>query len=246
MAKKITTKKATRTTTAKRNSSPKVTRIPLKEVVTMEVEKNETAAGSTPPIARTLKKPQVAVPIIVLIILALLVYIFRSWFFVATVNGQLITRMELDHQLEQQDGKQVMDSLVTQKLVAQEADAKHITVSQQDVDAAIKQISDSISKQGQTLDSVLLSRGMTRKDLQDQVKLQKIVEKLVGNTISVSDKEIQDYIDNNKDSLPTGLSDDQLKAQVKQQLQQQKLSDKAQALIQDLQKKAKINYIVSF
>src|SRR5579872_4498934 len=127
MAEKSSAKKIAKKTV--RKSSTLKTRIPLQEAVDMEVEKNESVAGSTPPIAQTLRKPQVTLLIIVVIILAILGYIFRSWFFVATVNGQLITRMELDRQLEQQDGKQVLDSLVTQKLVMQEADAKHITIS---------------------------------------------------------------------------------------------------------------------
>ncbi len=237
-----------RVTTKKSSSLPKAkkTSAPLEDTVTMGVEKNESQSWNVPPVAQTLKKPQVLLPIIALVILALLAYIFRSWFVVATVNGQIITRSQLNRQLEQQYGKEVLDSIVTKTLILQEANKQHISVSQDDVNSSLKQISDSLSQQGQSLDSVLAARGMSKQDLIDQIKLQKTVEKLVGKNVTVSDQEIENYISSNKDSLPTGLSDDQLKQQVKQQLLQQKINDKAQALVSDLQKKAHISYLASF
>lgn len=253
MAKKTASKKSAKASAVKaaqkapsRKTSAKSFAAPLQQAVDVQVEKNEVRMGAVPPIAKTLKKPQVLVPVIALVILALLVYIFRSWFVVATVNGQILTRATLDKQLEQQYGKEALDALVTKTLVLQEADRQHVSVSQQEVNDSIKQISDTLSKQGQTLDSVLAARGMNKSDLQDQIKLQKIVEKLVGKNVTVSDQEISDYISQNQSSLPTGLSDAQLKEQVKQQLLNQKINDKAQSLVAELQKKAQINYVASF
>jgi len=238
-----------RTTTASRKTS--VSRVkkapaPLREVVDAQVERNEERVWNVPPVAKTLKKPQVLIPLIAVIILALFAYTFRSWFVVATVNGQIITRAQLNNEMAQQYGKQVLDSIITKTLVYQEATRQHVTVSQKEVDAAIQQISDTLSKQGQSLDSVLAARGMKKQDLVDQITLQKIVEKLVGKGVAVSDQEVQDYITKNQDSLPTGLSDAQIKQQVKQQLLQQKINDKAQTLVADLQKKANITYVATF
>lgn len=254
MAQKSPSKKSTRKTpvSAKKTTRPassvqaKQARPSLQADVDSRVEKNEAKQWNVPPVAQTLKKPQVIIPVIGLVILALLVYIFRSWFVVATVNGQIITRAELNKQLEQQYGKEILDSIITKTLVLQEADRQHVSVSQQEIDDSIKQISDTLSKQGQSLDSVLAARGMKKQDLEDQIRLQKTVEKLVGKSVSVSDQEIADYISKNQESLPTGLSDEQLKQQVKQQLLQQKINDKAQVLVADLQKKAHITYVASF
>lgn len=240
-----TAKKTTpKATAAKKTSKAPVTH--LAETVDARVEKNESRSWNVPPIAQTLKKPQVALPIIALIILALLAYIFRSWFVVATVNGQPITRTALDSQLEQQYGKQELDALVAQTLILQEANKQHVTVSQQEVNDSEKQISDTLAKQGQSLDAVLAARGMSKQQLDDQIRLQKTVEKLVGKNVTISDQEVQDYISKNQDSLPTGLSDAELKQQVKQQLMTQKINDKAQTLVQDLEKKAKVSYLANF
>ncbi len=210
-----------------------------------EKEFDKPIITQIPSFAKDIKNPRIFIPI-VLVIVAVLLFVFRGLFIAAIVNGQPITRIGLDNSLEQKYGKEELSSMITQTLIMQEASKKNVTVSDSDVNSSLKQISDSLSKQGQTLDSALALRGMTKQDFVEQLKIQKIVEKILGNQIAVSDKEIQDYISKNKDSLPTGLSDADLKTQVKQQLEQQKLSDKAQTWIAGLQKSAKVNYLVNF
>lgn len=192
-----------------------------------------------------LRKPKYFIPVIIVVVLVLL-YIFKSAFIVAVVNGQPVTRAEYNKMLEAQAGKQVMNSLVTEKLVEQEAARQHVSVSQSELDAQVKTIQDQLAQQGQTLDSALAAQGMTRDDFMTQLKLQTLVKKMLGNKIAVSDKEISDYIAQNKDSLPTGETDAQLKDQVKQQLEQQKLSQQAQALVQKLQQQAHITYFTNY
>ena len=191
-----------------------------------------------------IKEPRVFVPLIIIVI-ALLLIIFKSVFIVAIVNGQPISRAAYNQMLEAQAGKQVMNALVTQKLIEEYASSKHVSVSQSEIDAQMKTIQGQLAKQGQTLDTALAAQGMSRDDFMTQLRLQILVKKLLADKIKVSDKEITDYINTNKDSLPTGLSDAQLKSQVQQQLEQQKLSQQAQLLVQQLQQKAKIQYFVN-
>jgi len=211
---------------------------------TPRLSAKERAQKVTVFLGNKLRKPKYFVPVIIIILLVLL-YVFKSAFIVAVVNGQPVTRAEYNQMLEEQAGKQVMNSLVTEKLVEQEAARQHISVSQSELDGQVKTIQDQLAQQGQTLDSALAAQGMTRDDFMTQLKLQTLVKKMLGNKISVSDKEISDYIAQNKDSLPTGETDAQLKDQVRQQLEQQKLSQQAQTLVQQLQQKAKITYFVN-
>lgn len=190
---------------------------------------------------QNIRNPKYYVPAIIIVLL-ILAYIFKGQFITAMVNGQPIFRAQYVSALEAKDGKTVLDSLVVQTLINQEAAKKHVSVSQSELNTDTKQIEDNLTKQGQNLNQLLAAQGMTRTDFEDQLKTQKLIEKLIGNNITVSDKEIQDYMNQNKDSLPQGVSDADLKNQVKQQLYQQKLSDKAQAWIQDLQQQAKISY----
>lgn len=244
---KVTTKKS-----PAKSSKPKAVKAsttPVEEKTTessaaSRLSAKERAQKATTWLMPRLKEPKVFVPLIALIIIILLV-VFRSSFIVAVVNGQPISRAEFNRQLEVQAGKQVMNSLVTEKLVEQQAAKQNITVSQSELDAQIKVIQQQLASQGQTLDSALAAQGLTQSDFVTQLRLQTLVKKMLGSKISVTDKEISDYMTQNKASLPTGETDAQLKAQVKQQLEQQKLSQQAQALVQKLQQQAKINYFIN-
>lgn len=224
-----TTKKAS-TATKKRVSSPK---------------KEETpTAPSSAPAAIKLSKRSLLIGAVILL-LAVALYTFRSLFIAATVNGQPISRLAVIQELEKQGGKQTINNLVTKTLIEQEAQKKNVVVSQNDVDDEIKKIEDNLAKQGQKLDQLLQMQGMNRDTLKAQIKTQKMVEKLVG-PVKVTDTEVTAYIEANKASLPPTEDEAAQKKNVKLQLEQQKISEKAQALLQKLQQDAKINYLVNY
>ena len=179
------------------------------------------------------------------IVAAILIFIFKSLFVVAIVNGSPITRLALIQLLEEQAGKKALDSLVTKTLILQEAQNKHISVSPQEISDEMKKIEDNFKSQGQSFDEILKAQGITRSSLIEQIKLQKIVTKLAGN-ITVTDKEVDDYIEKNKDSLSQATDQAKLKDQVKAQLIDQKTQEKIQSLVQNLQGKAKILYFLKF
>lgn len=181
-----------------------------------------------------------------IVIVAGVLYYFKGLFVVALVNGQPITRLTIVQELEKRGGKQMLSSLITQALIEQEAQKRNVTVSQKEVDEAVKKVEDSLKKQGQSLDQALAFQGLTKNDFINQTKLQKLVEKLLAKDIKITDKEVNDYIEKNKNNIPEGMKPEEATASARQQLQQQKLGSKAQPWIQDLQKKAKINYFVNF
>lgn len=190
-------------------------------------------------------RPKTTLIVILLIILGLLYY-FKSLFVVALVNGEPISRLAAIRELEKQSGKQVLDSLVTKTLILQEAKKQNVTIDQTEIDQAIKKIEKDIQGQGQTLDQALTLRGMTRTDLIEQIKIQKLVEKILGKNIKVTDKEVSDYIEKNKITIPEGTKPEETKTQVKEQLLQQKLGEKFQAWIENLKKNAKISYFLNY
>ncbi len=192
-----------------------------------------------------LNKRQIIFALIVLLF-SVFLYFFKGLFIVATVNGQPVSRIAVVSELEKQGGKQTLDSMITQVLITQEAKNKNITVSQQEIDEEVKKIEESLSKQGQNLDQALTAQGMSKKTLEQQIKIQKIVDKLLGKDINITDKEVNDYIEKNKDLLPQDQNPEELKSQISQQLKQQKLQEKFQGFITDLKSKAQINYFVSY
>ncbi len=189
-------------------------------------------------------KKVVIITLAILIILFLL-YSARSLFMVAVVNGQPISRLAVIQQLEQQGGKQVLENLIVQTLVVQEAKKKNITVSDADINKEMKKIEDSLAKQGQTLDQALATQGLTKDQLMEQIKIQKLAQKMVG-PITITDKQVNDYIEQNKASIPENANMTQIKKSIKQQLEQQVLQNKFTQLIANLRKQANIIPLVNY
>lgn len=188
----------------------------------------------------TTRKPMMWI-IAGLLILGGLLYLGQKYLVAATVNGEMITRLALYNELEKQYGAQTLDSMITKVLVQQEAKNRGISVSNEDLDAEFKKIEERFSSQGQNLDEVLDSQGYSKEDLREQIELQLLVEKMVADKIEVTEDEINKYITDNKQFLPTGTPDDQLKEDARESLRQEKINTEGQTLIQELKAKAKIN-----
>jgi len=186
-----------------------------------------------------------AIIIVVIITLGVLAYFYKGLFIAATVNGSPISRLAIIQKLEKASGKNLLDSLITEKLIQDEANAKKIVVSNDEINAEIKRIEDQITAQGGTLDAALSAQGMSMDDLKKQIILQKEVEKLVADKINVTDEEVAQYIKDNKISIPEG-QEAATNDQVKNELRSQKLNKEAVALITTLKSQAKIRYFVNY
>lgn len=182
----------------------------------------------------------------VLIAIVIIIFQFKGLFVAATVNGAPITRLSVIQQLEKEGGKSVLDTLVTNELVLQEAQKEKVTASSSEISAQIVQITSNLKSQGQDLTSALAAQGMTQADLQSQVKLQILVQKMAGKNITVTDKEAQDYFNQNTSTYPKGTKFADVEAEIKNTLQQQKMSDAVNTWIANLKSKAKINYFVNY
>ncbi|HWA52469.1 MAG TPA: SurA N-terminal domain-containing protein [Patescibacteria group bacterium] len=180
------------------------------------------------------------------VILAILLYHFKGVFVAATVNGEPISRYAVVSELEKEGGQSVLDNLVTNDLILQEAKKEKVTVTQSEINDQITQITDNLKSQGEDLNTALAAQGMTQKDLQDQVKLQLLVQKMAGKSVTVSDQEISDYFNQNKSTYPKGATLASEQADIKNTLQQQKLQQAESTFIDGLKSKAKINYFVGY
>ncbi|MFH1601944.1 MAG: SurA N-terminal domain-containing protein [Candidatus Shapirobacteria bacterium] len=190
----------------------------------------------------SLKKNQKKVNIGLAVILALLLaYMFRGQFVVATVNRQPITRLELIKSLEEQSGKQTLDNLITEKLISQEAKAKGIAISEQEINDEIESVRQRLSEQGQDLDTLLNAQGIGLAQVREQIKIQKTLEKLVGDDIQVSPEEIVQYKEENKDYLPE--DQESIDGQVEESIKQEKINTAIQNLVSSLREKANISYL---
>ena len=193
-------------------------------------------------------RPPKKVFLLGLIFLLVLGFIYFSvrFLLVASVNGQLIDRLTIIKKLEKQGGEKTLDVIILKMLINQEAKKRKVTVSQEDIDAEIQKIETNVTAQGSTLNQLLQQQGMKKSDLTEEVKIQLLVSKMVGDNINVTDKEVDDYIDSQKIQISPNPDQEFPREQIKQQVKQQKLQQKIQAFVADLKAKAKINYFFKY
>lgn len=186
---------------------------------------------------------------IIILAVAGAVYFGGKVFFSASVNGQLINRLSVIKELEKQGGKKVLDTIILQTLINQEAKKRKVVVTPKELEAELVKIEKNVTSQGTTLEALLLQQGMTKSDLENEIRLQLLVTKLVDNNISVTDKEADDYLASQKSQLSldsTQPAPELTKDQAKAAIKQQKLQAKIQTFVADLKAKAKINYFVKY
>lgn len=181
----------------------------------------------------------------IIIVLGVLFFLLRGFFVVATVDGNPISRLSIIKKLEKVSGQSLLDSIIIEKLIQNEARSKKIVISDEEINTQIKTIEDQLIAQGTTLDVALTTQGMTRDELKEQIILQKQAEKLVGDKIKITDEEVAQYIKDNNIEVPQG-QEATINDQVKNALNSEKLSSETQKLISDLKSKAKIKYFVNY
>ncbi len=209
--------------------------------------KKEKAVKKSVTASLIVKKPKKIFLLGLIFLLLLgLIYFSVRFFLVASVNGQLVDRLTIIKELEKQGGKKTLDVVIVKTLINQEAKKRKLAVSQQEIDAELQKIEKNVTSQGSTLDALLLQQGMTKSDLANEIKLQLLVTKMVGDNINVTDKEIDDYIDSQKIQISSNPDQEFPREQIKQQIKQQKLQKKIQAFVADLKAKAKINYFIKY
>ena len=116
---------------------------------------------------------------------------------VAAVNGQAISRADLDHKLESSPAaKQVLGQLVQQQLLDQYARDKKIDVTQAEIDK--KRDETKARMQPGQYEQVVKSQGLSDADLNQIFKQQVVIEKAVAPQIHVTDSDIKAYFDKNR------------------------------------------------
>ena len=190
--------------------------------------------------------------------------------FDAVANNSMFTQMGIDMKKDPNSfmhlmlKDRVVNELIVKKLLDQEIKKKHIKVSNEDIDNKLKTIIDKVGskeKFNQILKENGISAAQFRKDLTDEVKVEKLVDTL--SVVSVGDAEAKKFYEKNidqfkypdkvrashilvsanaeelKEKIATseagkGLTAEQIDAQVKQEMS--KKLEKAQKLLAELKK----------
>jgi len=187
-----------------------------------------------------------AVVIIVFALLSIAFYSFKSIFIVATVNGNPVSRLSVVKELESKAGKNILDTMITKKLINEEMRKSGIVIKSEDIDVEMKKIEDQVATQGGTLEEALVAQGMTAVELREQIIINKQLEQVLADKVVVSDDEVNQYLATKKTVAPKGANSEDMKNQVREQLKGQKFNTEAEKWVSDIKAKANIIYFVKY
>lgn len=147
---------------------------------------------------------------------------------VAVVNGKLITLFDVNTKVvdvvQRTQGvtlkpgdpradelrRQVLESMITEMLIEQEAARLKISVSETEIDSQIDELKKKNSLTQQQLQAELAKEGLTLKDFRQRMREDSMRKRLLGfmvhRKVLVTDDEVRDYYEKNKGSLPTTKS----------------------------------------
>lgn len=173
--------------------------------------------------------------------------IYESTFAQAAAQAQSTGQAPDEDALKQQ----TVDDLVSTELLAQEAAARGIEVSDEDIDAELADIAEQNQLgSAEELLAAVVEQGVTEEQALDQVETQLMVEQLVideDGSIEPTDKELRTlYAQVKKQAAQSGDAAQQIppfaqaRAQLVEQATSQKIGEVAGALVEDLRKDAEI------
>jgi peptidyl-prolyl cis-trans isomerase SurA len=147
---------------------------------------------------------------------------------VAVVNGKLITMFDLNTRVadlvQRTQGisykpgdpraeelrRQVLDSLINDILIEQEAARLKLSVSETELDSQIDEIKKKNGLTQQQLVAELTKEGLTLKQFRDRMRDESMKKRLLGfmvhRKVLVTDDEIRDYYEKNKGNISTAKS----------------------------------------
>ena len=179
---------------------------------------------------------------LLVIVLAVLGYSYLRYWNIATVNGVGVSRLDYIKTLENLGGKQTLSTMIDDTLVLREAALKGMKLDQKAVDLQIAKIEEQLKAQNETLDAALAANNMTRADLIKQITIKQFETALSASNVTISQAQIDDFLNANKANLPAGKSKEELQTLAKSQLELEANQSAASTWLANLRKNAKIIY----
>lgn len=213
---------------------PKATKKVNKKVIVEEV--------ITTPAPTMVRKPMNSKVIslaLIVVVIGLITYKAGPWLVPAVAGNKLVTRFELWSRLEKSYGAQALDDMVNEKILDKAIADSNVKIDQTKLDDQLKGLEQQFETTG-GLDEALKQRGLTRKDLEKQVRTQLAVEELLADKINPSEEEVKAQFDSGATTLYKDKTFDEVKPAITDELKQTKLRDAFLVWFAEIKKEAKV------
>ncbi|WP_246017858.1 peptidylprolyl isomerase [Mesobacillus subterraneus] len=118
----------------------------------------------------------------------------------ASINGEKITKDDLNGKLTEMYGADVLDSLITNKVIEMEAEKQKVKVTGSEIDEELTRLQESYG--GEAAFSAALEQNNVSIDrIREDIEIYLLAEKMIKPDLSISDEEITTYFEENKDSF---------------------------------------------
>ncbi|MDP9353144.1 MAG: peptidyl-prolyl cis-trans isomerase [Chloroflexota bacterium] len=115
----------------------------------------------------------------------------------AMVNGDPITFEELDTLLERRYAAQIIDQLIIERLIAQEAERQNITATEEEITAELERARGSLQP-GQDFEQAVTEQFGGQEAFREQLRLNVLLQKMLAPQIKLTDAQLQQYYNENK------------------------------------------------
>lgn len=120
----------------------------------------------------------------------------------ATVGDTEILYTDLADQLIELQGKDTLETMITNEIVKQEAEKAKVEVSEEDIDTEYENYINYYGGE-ESFNSMLQMYGMTADDIRKDIENSLLTEKVIASTIEVKDDELKTYFDENAANYET-------------------------------------------
>ena len=157
---------------------------------------------------------------------------------VATVNGEQIRRSEYDKAVAQNNGEEVLDGLVIERLIAGEAKKRNITVDEGEAGRLLDEQRQQFGNEA-AFQAALAQAGLTEADFNRQLRLGVMLRQMVADQTQVSEQEVNDMYQANAAQY-AGMSETDAKEQIREGIERQRENAAARDLLDQLRANAEI------
>lgn len=208
------------------------------DTVTEGVTPSPVMATSSKPPAGFLKNTKVLYLIVAVLALSALLITNKQLLVVSVVNNKPIWSWQLNKTMMDRFGKQTLEGMISEELISEEAKKQGVVVTPQDL--ALKQ-AEILKTLGQnvSIDELLKYQGITRAEFDNQIRLQLLVQKILGKDIAITETDVDDYVTKNRATL-VASEPAELRTEARQAILDAKVGEKLQTWFTELKTKAKI------
>ncbi len=119
---------------------------------------------------------------------------------VATVGDAEVTYEEFDKVMTNQYGQTVLDNLIINKIVEQEAKKLNITVTEEEIDKEYDTYTESYGGEAALMEA-LKNYNMATEDIREDIRIYLLTLKVMEDYVEITDEDVKAYFEENKETF---------------------------------------------